>query len=51
MYCFISDFCCEFHVNDSHEVKLECIRCLDEIVDSILSHSVVGEFMCQMSLM
>ncbi len=46
----ISDYCCDWHVNDSIEVKRDCIRCLDELVDSILSETVVGMEMAQLSL-
>ena len=47
----VSDFCCQFHVNDCQEVKLECIQFMNEIIDRILSRTVVGENMSQLSLM
>jgi hypothetical protein len=47
---FIPDFCCEFHVNDSAEVKLECIQYLNEVVDYILSQTAVGDIMSELSL-
>jgi len=47
---FVPDFCCEFHVNDSLEVRLECIHYLNELVDFILSKSAVGDVMSHLSL-
>jgi hypothetical protein len=48
---FIPDFCCDFHVNASVEVKMECIQYLNELVDMILSHTAVGDVMSELSLM
>ena len=50
MIVHFSDFCCEFHVNACLEVKLECIQYLNELVDCILSKSVVGDAMSELSL-
>ncbi len=37
---FFSDFCCEFHINESHSVKMECIGYMDEVIESIVSENV-----------
>ena len=48
---YISDFCCEYHIDDCLDVKIECIRSLNEVVDFILSKTIVGDDMSKMSLM
>jgi hypothetical protein len=50
-FIYISDFCCESHVNDSLDVKLECIHYMNELIDCILSNTVVGDDLSQLSLM
>ena len=47
----ISDFCCGYHVNDCLEAKIECMKYMDELVESILSHTVVGHELSHLSLM
>jgi hypothetical protein len=32
---FVAVFCCDWHIDCSMEVKIECIRCLDDWVDHI----------------
>ena len=34
---FVLVFCCSWHINSSAEIKEECIRCLDYIVDQVIS--------------
>ncbi len=50
-FFFISEYCCESHINDSLEVRLECIHYMDILIDSILSKSVVGDEMSELFLM
>ena len=51
LICISDLFCCESHVDDCSEVKLECIQYMNEVIDSILSKSVVGDVFAQISLM
>jgi hypothetical protein len=50
MIC-VSDFCCENHVDDSYEVRLECIRHMNEFIDFIVSNSVIGDEFGELSLL
>ena len=51
VFIYISDFCCQVHVHDCLDVKIECIHVMNEFVDLILSKSVVGDELSKMSLM
>ena len=48
MYFIFADFCCEFHVNDPVPVKMECIACMGEVIDSILSQKVCSDMLSNM---
>ena len=51
LICISDYFCCEFHVDDCLEVKLECIHYMNELVDFIVSKSAVGDLLSHLSLM
>jgi len=49
---FFTVFCCGWHIDHSTEVRLDCIRCLDELIDVIelsafeeWTYSVTYEFL------
>jgi hypothetical protein len=49
---FFTVFCCGWHIDHSIEVRLDCIRCLDELIDVIelsafeeWTYSVIYEFL------
>ena len=51
MFIYLTVYCCDVHVDDCLEVKLECLHYLNELVDFILLKTIVGDSMSHMSLM